>query len=108
MAVKATAAAVKAIIAGTKALIAAIAAGGWVAVVVIIVICLIGLFVGSCFGIFFSGEDTGSGQTMQTVVREINETTKRRSTPLRRTSPMMFWKCPAPVPYGRRYWLFMQ
>ena len=71
-AVKATIAAVKAIIAATKALIAAIAAGGWVAVVVIIVICLIGLIVGSCFGIFFSNEDSGSGQTMQTVVQEIN------------------------------------
>ena len=71
-AVKATIAAVKAIIAGTKALIAAIAAGGWVAVVVIIVICLIGMIVGSCFGIFFSGEDSGTGQTMQSVVREIN------------------------------------
>lgn len=72
VAVKATAAAVKAIIAATKALIAAIAAGGWVAVLVIIVICLIGMIVGSCFGIFFSGEDSGTGQTMQTVVREIN------------------------------------
>ena len=71
-AVKATIAAVKAIIAATKALIAAIAAGGWVAVVVIIVICLIGLIVGSCFGIFFSNEDSGSGQTMQAVVQEIN------------------------------------
>lgn len=71
-AVKATVAAVKAIIAATKALIAAIAAGGWVAVVVIIVICLIGLIVGSCFGIFFSNEDSGSGQTMQAVVQEIN------------------------------------
>lgn len=71
--VKATIAAVKAIIAATKALIAAIAAGGWVAVVVIVIICLIGLIVGSCFGIFFSGEDTGTGQTMQTVVREIND-----------------------------------
>lgn len=71
-AVKATVAAVKAIIAGTKALIAAIAAGGWVAVVVIIVICLIGLLVGSVFGIFFSGEDSGNGMTMQGVVREIN------------------------------------
>ena len=71
-AVKATIAAVKAIIAGTKALIAAIAAGGWVAVVVIIVICLIGLLLGSVFGIFFSGEDSGNGMTMQTVVREIN------------------------------------
>ena len=70
--VKATIAAVKAIIAGTKALISAIVAGGWVAVVVIIVICLIGLIVGSCFGIFFSNEDSGSGQTMQAVVQEIN------------------------------------
>ncbi len=70
---KATVAAVKAIIAATKALIAAIAAGGWVAIIVIVIICLIGLIVGSCFGIFFSGEDTGTGQTMQTVVREIND-----------------------------------
>ncbi len=71
-AVRATIAAVKAIIAGTKALISAIIAGGWVAVVVIIIICLIGLLVGSVFGIFFSGEDSGNGMTMQTVVREIN------------------------------------
>ena len=71
-AVKATAAAVKAIIAGTKALIAAMAAGGWIAVVVIIIICLIGLIVGSCFGIFFSGEDSGTGQTMRQAVQEIN------------------------------------
>ena len=71
-AVKATAVAVKAIVAGTKALIAAIAAGGWIAVVVIIVICLIGLIAGSCFGIFFSGEDSGMGQAMRQAVQEIN------------------------------------
>ena len=72
VAAKATVAAVKAIIAGTKALIAAIAAGGWVAVVVILVLCVIGLIVGSCFGIFFSGEDSGTGQTMRQAVQEIN------------------------------------
>ena len=71
-AVKATIAAVKAIIAGIKALVAAIAAGGWVAVVVIIVICLIAAIIGSVFGIFFSGEDSGTGQSMQTAVQEIN------------------------------------
>ena len=71
-AVKATIAAVKAIIAGTKALISAIVAGGWVAVIIIIVICLIALLAGSVFGIFFSGEDSGNGMTMQSVVREIN------------------------------------
>ncbi len=72
VAVKTTIAAVKAIIAATKALIAAIAAGGWIAVVVIIVICLIALLLGSVFGIFFSGEDSGTGMSMQTVVQEIN------------------------------------
>ena len=71
-AVKATIAVVKAIIAATKALIAAIAAGGWIAVVVIIVICLIALLLGSVFGIFISGEDSGTGMSMQTVVQEIN------------------------------------
>ena len=72
-AAKATVSAVKAIIAATKALMTAILAGGWIAVAVIIIICLIGLIAGSCFGIFFSGEDSGAGQSMQTVVREINE-----------------------------------
>ena len=87
IAVKAIVAAVKLAIAAVKAIAAAIAAGGWVAVVVIIVICLIALIVGSCFGIFFSSEDTGSGQSMQTVVQEINteyqtqiETTKNNIT----------------------------
>lgn len=72
LAAKAIAAAVKAIIAGVKALAAIIAAGGWVAVVVIIVICVIALIVGSCFGIFFSNEDTGGAQTMQSVITEVN------------------------------------
>ena len=72
VAAKATVAAVKAIIVGTKALIAAIAAGGWVAVVVILVLCVVGLIASSCFGIFFSGEDSGTGQTMRQVVQEIN------------------------------------
>ena len=38
----------------------------------IIVVCLIGLIVGSCFGIFFSGEDSGTGQSMRQAVQEIN------------------------------------
>jgi len=63
---------VKGIIAATKALVAAIAAGGWVAVMIIVIIMLVGLLVGSSFGIFFSNEDTG-GETMQDVIREIND-----------------------------------
>lgn len=74
VAVKATISAIKAIIAGTKALIAAIVAGGWVAVVVIIVICLVGLLVSSIFGIFFSSEKTSSDSvTMNEVVAECNQ-----------------------------------
>ncbi|MBS7397873.1 MAG: CHAP domain-containing protein, partial [Ruminiclostridium sp.] len=69
---KAAAAAVKSAIAGIKALAAAIAAGGFVSVVIIIIICIIALIAGSCFGIFFSGDDTGSGMTMQTVISDIN------------------------------------
>ena len=65
--------AVRAIITGTRTLIAAIAAMGWVAMVLLVVICLIGLIVSSPFGIFFSGEDSGTGQTMPMAVREINQ-----------------------------------
>jgi len=72
-AAKGVSATVKAMIASVKALVAAIAAGGWVAILAVVIICLIGLIVGSCFGIFFSGEDNGTGQTMPAVVREINQ-----------------------------------
>ncbi len=72
--VKTTISAIKAIIAGTKALISALIAGGWIALVVIIVICLIGLLVGSIFGIFFSGEKSSpNAMTMQDAIVECNQ-----------------------------------
>lgn len=86
-AAKATAAAVKAIIAGTKALVAAIAAGGWVAVVIIVVICLIALIVGSCFGIFFASEDKGSDMSLQQVIREINEDYQNKLETIKANNP---------------------
>ena len=49
--IKVTTATFKALIAGTKALISAIAAGGWVAVVIIIAICLIVFICSSVLGI---------------------------------------------------------
>ena len=69
---RATVSAAKAAIAGTKAVIAALAAGGWAAVAIILVLCVVGLIASSCFGVFFSGEDSGTGQTMRQVVQEIN------------------------------------
>ena len=72
-AAKVAAKAVKAAIAAAKALVTALLAGGWVVVMVAVVICLIGLLVGSCFGIFFSGEDTGTGQTIRTAIAQVNQ-----------------------------------
>ena len=87
-AAKAIAAAVKAIIAAMEKLIAAIAAGGWVAVVVVVVICLIGLIVGSCFGIFFSSEDKNDGsQTMREVVVEINQDYQNQLDTIKANNP---------------------
>lgn len=64
----------KAAIAATKSLISVIAAGGWVAVVVIFIICLIGLIAGSAFGIFFAGEDTRDGNpSLREVIAVINQ-----------------------------------
>lgn len=83
---KAAAAAVKSAIAGIKALAAAIAAGGFVSVVIIIIICIIALIAGSCFGIFFSGEDTGSGMTLQNVISEINNEYEAKITEIKNSN----------------------
>lgn len=75
---KATVSAVKGIIATLKALITALIAGGWIALLIIIIICMIGLICSSVFGIFFSNEKKSSNEdktndrTMSSVVTEIN------------------------------------
>lgn len=71
-AVRVTITAVKATIAAVKGLIAAIAAGGWVAVVIILLICLIALIVGSCFGLFFGSDSTGTGTSVTQAVTTLN------------------------------------
>ena len=64
---------IKAIIQGIKSLIAAIIAGGWAAVAVILIICMIGLILCSAFGVFYSGEDSGTGMTMRTAIAYVND-----------------------------------
>lgn len=71
-AVKATATAIKAAAAAIKGLIVLIAAGGWIAVVIILLICLIALIVGSCFGLFFGAESTGTGISVTQAVATLN------------------------------------
>ena len=72
VAIKTTIAIIKAIIAATKALVSAIIAGGWVAVVVIIVICLIAMICSSVFGIFFANEKKDGEMTVNSVMAELN------------------------------------
>ena len=64
--------ALRAIIAAAQSLLAAIAAGGSTVVAMVLVICLIGLLIVSPFGIFFSGEDSGTGHTMPDAVSMMN------------------------------------
>lgn len=68
---KAAVAAVKAAIASIKALITAIAAGGWVAVVIILVIALIVFLASSPWGIFFEDTDENT-PTISELVTELN------------------------------------
>lgn len=54
------------------ALGAAVGVFGSFVLVLVVLICALGVFCGSSYGIFFSGEDSGTGQTMRTAVQEIN------------------------------------
>lgn len=69
-AAKAVVSAVKVMIAATKSIVAAIVAGGWVAVVVILVICLVAAIAGSVYAIFLPPADD-SGMTLQGTVNAI-------------------------------------
>ena len=60
-------------IANTKLLVATLVGTGGIAILFTIIICIIGLVMGSSFGILMATEDTGTGYTLNTVVREINE-----------------------------------
>ena len=74
---KAVVSAVKVLIAATKSIVAAIVAGGWVAVVVILVICLVAAIAGSVYAIFLPpAEDSGMTlqNTVNTIEREYYET----------------------------------
>ena len=74
MTVKAMIAAIKTIILAVKGTIALIAAGGWIVLVIILVICLAGFLLGSAFGVFFSNESPGENMpTMTEVVGQLNE-----------------------------------
>lgn len=71
-AARATKRTIKSMIESTKALVNAIIAGGWVSVVVIILICLVAALCSSFYGIFFSSETSQSGMNITSAIQQIN------------------------------------
>lgn len=67
---KVTAAIIKALVAAVKSLVAAIAAGGWVAVVIILAVALVAIILCACFGVFASNE--GEDHPMTAAIQEID------------------------------------
>lgn len=71
--IKVAIATVKAIIAATKALISALIAGGWVVVLIILIVCLVAYLCSSIYGIFFSNEDVNSDYKLSEIVEGLNK-----------------------------------
>lgn len=63
---------IKTTITAVKSVASAVVAGGWISVLIIIVVCLVCLIFSSAYGIFFSGEDLGTEMNMKSVIDEIN------------------------------------
>lgn len=84
--IKTMIAVIKSIISATQALIAAILAGGWVAIVIVIIICLIGMICSSIYGIFFSNEDGVNVKSMSSVISETNKDFTNKITEIQNTN----------------------
>ncbi|MGN0652145.1 MAG: M23 family metallopeptidase [Gemmiger sp.] len=83
-----------AVMAGLKALWAAthtmamtVAAGGTVALLVIVMICMIALVIGSAFGIFFAAEPTGDGMSLTDAITQLNGEYQDRLEEIETTVP---------------------
>lgn len=62
----------KALWAAAHTMVAAIAAGGTVAVLVVVIICMIALVIGSGFGIFFAAESAEDGMSLADAIAQLN------------------------------------
>lgn len=69
---------VKNIISATNTLINLLIAGGWIVLVIIIVICMIALLCSSIYGIFFSNENVNNGISMSLVINSINDEVNKK------------------------------
>lgn len=78
--------AIKAFVSGVKAVISAIVAGGWIAVIIVVAICLIAFLFNSVFGIFFSNENVND-KTMSIVISELNNELAERINTIQNANP---------------------
>lgn len=79
--------ALRSILATARSLIVAMMAGGSTVVSLVLVICLIGLLIASPFGIFFSGESSGTGYTMPDAVSMMNSEFSTRIEQIKAENP---------------------
>ena len=79
--------ALRSILAAARSLIAVLTAGGSTVVSLVLIICLIGLLIASPFGIFFSGEDSGTGYTMPDAVSMLNSEFSARIGQIKAENP---------------------
>lgn len=79
---------IKGLISGMKALGAAITAGGAVAIAIIVLFLVVGLFCACVLGIFFSGEKTSENSiTMKDVISECNKEFSDKLQEIQDTTP---------------------
>lgn len=72
--VKAAATALKATAAAIQELTAAIAAGGWAVIAVVLVVCMAGLLIASPFGIFFmDGSNISGTESPSAIIAQLNQ-----------------------------------
>lgn len=70
----------------------AIIAGGWISVIVIIVLCLVGALASSFYRIFFSTETSESGMNISTVIQEINADYDNKIDELKASGSRLFFQ----------------
>lgn len=78
---------IKAIIAALQKLISAIIAGGWVSVVVILIICMIAVICWSVYGLFASANANEGEYTMHNIITRINNEYNEKITEIKTDNP---------------------
>lgn len=78
---------IKAIIAAMQKLISAIIAGGWVSLLVILIICMIALLCWSVYGLFASANANNGEYTMHNIITRINNEFNDKITDIKTDNP---------------------